>query len=116
MPPPIDIPKVPGKLTTRAEYLDVILPARKAFLAKHSGDFLYYKVWPTTDEAILLRLPGKKSKRRPSTSSSLPEQENFVLPNNKHSPDVSVVLQSKETRTWQPLSSPSSRRCQTSME
>ena len=56
MPPQIDIPKAPGKLTTRAEYLDVILPAIKAFLAKHGGDFLYYKVWPTTDEAILLKI------------------------------------------------------------
>jgi hypothetical protein len=56
MPPPIDIPKAPGKLTTRAEYLDVILPAIKAFLAKHGGDFLYYTVWPTTDEAILLKI------------------------------------------------------------
>ena len=55
MPPQIDIPKAPGKLTTRAEYLDVILPAIKAFLAKHGGDFLYYKVW-TTDEAILLKI------------------------------------------------------------
>ena len=55
MPPQIDIPKAPGKLTTRAEYLDVILPAIKAFLAKHGGDYLYYKVW-TTDEAILLKI------------------------------------------------------------
>jgi uncharacterized protein (AIM24 family) len=43
MPPPIDIPKAPGKLTTRAEYLDVILPAIKAFLAKHGGELICQK-------------------------------------------------------------------------
>jgi hypothetical protein len=56
MPPPIDIPKAPGKLTNRGDYLDLTLPAIKVFLAKHGGDFLYYKVWPTTDETILLKI------------------------------------------------------------
>ena len=56
MPPPIDIPKAPGKLTNRGEYLDFVLPGIKAFLSKYDGDFLYYKAWPTTDEVILLKI------------------------------------------------------------
>ena len=42
MPPPIDVPKTPGKLSTRGEYFTNILPGLQTFLAKYNADFLYY--------------------------------------------------------------------------
>ena len=55
MPPPIETPKNVSFLTNRAAYIDQVLPDIKAFLSRFGGDFLYYKVWPSTDEAILLQ-------------------------------------------------------------
>ena len=55
MPPPIETPKNVSSLTNRAAYIDQVLPDIKAFLSRFGGDFLYYKVWPSTDEAILLQ-------------------------------------------------------------
>ena len=80
MPPPIDVPKTPGKLSTRGEYFTNILPGLLAFLAKYNADFLYYQVWPTTDADIRLKIAKQEEQ---ATSIDVIEQartEEFCSP------------------------------------
>ena len=80
MPPPIDVPKTPGKLSTRGEYFMNVLPGLLAFLAKYNADFLYYQVWPTEDEEIRLKIAKQEEQ---ATSIDVIEQartEEFCSP------------------------------------
>ena len=80
MPPPIDVPKTPGKLSTRGEYFTNILPGLQTFLAKYNADFLYYQVWPTTDADIRLKIAKQEEQ---ATSIDVIEQartEEFCSP------------------------------------
>ena len=80
MPPPIDVPKTPGKLSTRGDYFMNILPGLLVFLAKYNADFLYYQVWPTEDEDIRLKIAKQEEQ---ATSIDVIEQartEEFCSP------------------------------------
>jgi hypothetical protein len=116
MQPPIDILKTSGKLTTRAEYLDVILPAIKEFLAKHGWDFLYYKVWPTTDEAILLKIARQEEQATSIDVIELARAGEFCSPKQQALARRVISIAIEGDKNMAALSSPSSRRCQTSME
>ena len=80
MPPPIDVPKGLGKLSNRSDYFVDILPGLLAFLSKYNADFLYYQVWPTTDQDILLKIAKQEEQ---ATSIDVIEQartEEFCSP------------------------------------